>query len=114
MAASNRPSEWVNRIAKLYTPVLADVMDKLGFRNQALHPRIRPLWPEARIAGFALTVQTVPAREIAPEHPYAGELAAVDALTAGDVMMVSESVWSFWGELLSTAANFRGSRGIVL
>jgi 4-hydroxy-4-methyl-2-oxoglutarate aldolase len=114
MSASNRPPEWVNRIARLYTPVLADVMDKIGYRNQSMHSRIRPLWPEAKAAGFALTVQTVAAREIAPAHPYAGELAAVDALEAGDVMVVSESAWSFWGELLSTAANFRGCRGIIL
>jgi 4-hydroxy-4-methyl-2-oxoglutarate aldolase len=30
------------------------------------------------------------------------------------VLVVSESAWSFWGELLSTAANFRGCRGVVL
>ena len=80
----------------------------------AMHARIRPLWPEARAAGFALTVQTVPAREQAPAHPYAGELAAVDALKVGDVLVVSESAWSFWGELLSTAARYRGCRGVVL
>jgi 4-hydroxy-4-methyl-2-oxoglutarate aldolase len=114
MANSNRQPEWVDRIARLYTPVLADVMDKIGYRNQSMHLRIRPLWPEARAAGFALTVQTVPARELAPAHPYEGELAAVDALKPGDVMVVSESAWSFWGELLSTAANYRGCRGIVL
>lgn len=114
MSAISRPSEWADRLGKLYTPVIADVLDKLGFRNQALHPRIRPLWPEARAAGFALTVQTVPAREVAPVHPYAGELAAVDSLQAGDVLVVSESAWSFWGELLSTAAAYRGCRGVVL
>lgn len=114
MPVSNRPTEWVARIARLYTPVLADVMDKIGYRNQSLHSRIRPLWPEAKAAGFALTVQTVAAREIDPAEPYAGELAAVDSLEPDDVMVVSESAWSFWGELLSTAANYRGCRGIVL
>lgn len=109
-----RPAEWPDRLAKLYTPVVADVLDKLGFRHQAMHRRVRPLWPEAKAAGFALTVQTVPARDVVPEHPYAGELAAVDSLAAGDVLVVSESAWSFWGELLSTAANFRGCRGVVL
>jgi 4-hydroxy-4-methyl-2-oxoglutarate aldolase len=109
-----RPAEWPDRLAKLYTPVVADVLDKLGFRHQAMHRRIRPLWPEAKAAGFALTVQTVPAREVLPEHPYAGELAAVDSLRAGDVLVVSESAWSFWGELLSTAAKYRGCRGVVL
>jgi 4-hydroxy-4-methyl-2-oxoglutarate aldolase len=112
--AKLRSPEWPDRLAKLYTPVVADVLDKLGFRSQAMHARIRPLWPEAKAAGFALTVQTVPAREIAPAHPYAGELAAVDSLKADDVLVVSESAWSFWGELLSTAANFRKCRGVVL
>lgn len=114
MADLPRPSELADRLAKLYTPVVADVLDKLGFRNQSMHSRIRPLWPEARAAGFALTVQTVPAREITPAHPYAGELAAVDSLQDGDVLVVSESEWSFWGELLSTAASYRGCRGVVL
>jgi regulator of RNase E activity RraA len=112
--SSKRPAEWPDRLAKLYTPVVADVLDKLGFRAQTMHPRIRPLWPEARCAGFALTVQTVPARETSPPCPYAGELAAVDSLQDGDVLVVSESAWSFWGELLSTAARYRKCRGVVL
>src|SRR5437867_6501864 len=114
MSSPQRPIAWVDRLAKLYTPVVADVLDRLGFRNQSLHARIRPLWPEAKAAGFALTVQTVPARETAPAHPYAGELAAVDALQPGDMLVVSESACSFWGELLSTAATYRGCRGVVL
>lgn len=114
MSTPARPIAWADRLAKLYTPVVADVLDKLGYRNQSFHPRVRPLWPEAKAAGFALTVQTVPAREIAPAHPYAGELAAVDSLQAGDVLVVSESALSFWGELLSTAAKYRGCRGVVL
>src|SRR6188508_2351632 len=109
-----RDQSWADRLAKLYTPVVADVRDKLGYRSQSFHPRVRPLWPEAKAAGFALTVQTCPARDITPAHPYAGELAAVDSLAAGDVLVVSESACSFWGELLSTAAKYRGCRGVVL
>ncbi|HJZ59806.1 MAG TPA: RraA family protein, partial [Gemmataceae bacterium] len=106
--------EWADRLAQLYTAVVADVLDKLGFRSQCLHPRVRPLFSDARCAGFALTVQTVPARETAPAHPYAGELAAVDSLKPHDLLVVSQSKWSFWGELLSTAAKYRGCRGVVL
>ncbi|WP_439620787.1 RraA family protein [Gemmata sp.] len=113
-APTNRPLEWADRLAKLYTPVVADVLDRLGFRHQCMNPRVRPLWPDARAAGFALTVQTVPARETAPPCPYAGELAAVDSLAEGDVLVVSESAWSFWGELLSTAATHSGCRGVIL
>jgi regulator of RNase E activity RraA len=111
---SARSPEWVSRLAKLYSPVVADVLDKLGFRQQVMTANIRPLYPEAKIAGFALTVQIVPARETAPEHPYAGELAAVDALQANDVMVVSRGEWSFWGELLSTAAKYRRANGVVI
>ena len=38
MTAPN-PLAWADRLAKLYTPVVADVLDKLGFRNQSFHPR---------------------------------------------------------------------------
>lgn len=105
---------WVGRLVRLYTAVVCDILDSLGYRHQAFHPRIRPLWPEARCAGFALTVQTAPARESDPAHPYAGELAAVDALQPDDVLVVSPCHWSFWGELLSTAARYRGCRGVIL
>jgi regulator of RNase E activity RraA len=109
-----RPAGWVERLGKLYTPVVADVLDKLGFRQQSMRPEVRPLFPTARAAGFALTVHTVPAREVAPAAPYAGELAAVDALRRDDVMVVSTCEWSFWGELLSTAARYRGCAGAVI
>ena len=111
---AERSTGLVERLERLYTPVLADVLDRLGYRDQAMRPDIRPLFPHARAAGYALTVQTVPAVEIAPAEPYKGELAAVDALRPFDVMVVSSCDWSFWGELLSTAARYRGSRGIII
>lgn len=114
MKTADRPADWVPRLGKLYTPVLADVLDKLGFRNQVLRADIRPLFPKAKAAGYALTVHVVPAREIAPAEPYKGELAAVDGLQADDIMMVSRCDWSYWGELLSTAARYRGCRGVVI
>jgi regulator of RNase E activity RraA len=109
-----RSEALIERLDRLYTPVLADVLDRLGYRNQSLRADIRPLFPGARASGYALTVQTVSADEIAPAEPYKGELAAVDALRPLDVMLVSSCDWSFWGELLSTAARYRGSRGIVI
>ena len=109
-----RPLEWADRLGKLFTGVVADVLDKLGYRSQCLAPSIRPLFPTAKVAGYALTVQTVPARDVVPAKPYEQELVAVDSLKPGDVLVVSESAWSFWGELLSTAAKYRGCRGVVL
>jgi 4-hydroxy-4-methyl-2-oxoglutarate aldolase len=109
-----RTGAWADRLDALYTPVIADVLDRLGYRDQSLRAEIRPLFPGTQAAGVARTVRTIPAPELAPAEPYKGEMAAVDALGPGDVMVVSECDWSFWGELLSTAARYRGCRGIVI
>lgn len=110
----DRSSGWIDRLARLYTPVVADVLDRLGCREQAMRADIRPLFPEARAAGVARTVRTITPSEVAPAEPYKGEMAAVDALRPGDLMVVSECDASFWGELLSTAARYRGCRGVVI
>src|SRR5918997_6317350 len=94
-----RSRAWTDRLAGLYTPVVADVLDRLGYREQALRADIRPLFPGARAAGVARTVRTIPAPEVAPAEPYKGEMAAVDDLGPGDVMVVSRCDASFWGEL---------------
>jgi 4-hydroxy-4-methyl-2-oxoglutarate aldolase len=104
----------VERLAALYSPVVADVLDRLGYRDQSLRAEIRPLSRGMVAAGTARTVRTVPAQDLAPAEPYKGEMAAVDALGPGDVMVVSACDWSFWGELLSTAARYRGCRGVVI
>lgn len=109
-----RPPGWIDRLKELYTPVVADVLDRMGHRDQCLRADIRPLAPTHRSAGFARTVHAIPAPTIDPPEPYKGEMEAVDALGADDVMVVSRCEWSFWGELLSTAALYRGCRGIVI
>ena len=112
--SSKRLLEWADRLAKLYTPVVADVLDKLGFRCQC-HALAHP---PAVARGEGRRVRAHGADSPGPRSvaalPYAGELAAVDSLAGGDVLVVSESAWSFWGELLSTAAKYRGCRGVVL
>ena len=105
----------VERLRRLYPAVVADCLDKVGYRQQVMSPHIRPLYPEAQLAGFASTVHCVevdspPAN---PDEYYKGELQAVDALREGDVMVVSTCQGSYWGELLATASRFRGAVGIV-
>jgi len=105
----------VDRLAQLHPAVVADCLDRAGHRNQALAPHIRPIAPAMRVAGYAATVHcidvdTLPA---AREDWYRNELASVDALRPGDVVVVSTCHGSYWGELLATAATFRGARGVV-
>lgn len=108
------PTALADRLAALYTPVLADVLDRLGYRDQCPRADVRPLAPEMRCAGVVRTVHTIVSPTLDPPEPYKGEMEAVDALKAGDVMVVSRCEWSFWGELLSTAARYRGCRGVLI
>jgi 4-hydroxy-4-methyl-2-oxoglutarate aldolase len=105
---------WVQRLWDLHTPVVADALDRLGYRDQSLRADIRPLSRGIVAAGVARTIRTIPAPELATAEPYKGEMAAVDALRPGDLVVVSECQWSFWGELLSTAARHRGCRGVII
>lgn len=105
----------LDRLARLYTAVVGDVMDRMGFRQQILAPEVRPLWPEAAFVGRAFPVQAEETDRQADE-PYKMELEAVDALQAGDAMIVAGAGrrGAFWGELLSTSALHRGARGAVV
>jgi 4-hydroxy-4-methyl-2-oxoglutarate aldolase len=107
----------IERLGRLQAALTSDCLDRAGIRGNAMASRIRPLWPSAKVAGFAMTVHAIPVEDIpeAREDWYRGELEAVDALQPGDVMVVSTCPEGpFWGELLTTAARARGARGIVL
>lgn len=105
----------LERLRRLYPAVLSDCLDKLGYRQQVMEPRIRPLYPEAVLAGFAATVHCIEVDAPPANHDeyYKGELQAVDALRERDVMVVSTCDGSYWGELLATASRYRGAVGIV-
>src|SRR5204862_6306115 len=86
----------------LTSAVLADGLDALGHRNSALPPAVRPLRPEWKIFGRALTLATVPVAA-EPEKPYAVELECIDALRPGDVLVATtngDRSSALWGELL--------------
>lgn len=96
--------------------VVSDALDRLGRREQVLDLAIRPLWPQARLAGAAVPVVIV-ADTSEPELPYDGELTALDGLRPGDVPMlvVEPGVRAAsWGELFSCAALGRGAAGVVI
>jgi regulator of RNase E activity RraA len=108
-----RLDEWAQQ---LYSAVVADSCDRAGLRNQAALPGLRPLANQDRVlVGFARPVLAEPVSAI-PERPYAAEVAYVDSLAAGDVVVAttSGSTSAFWGELFSAAATGRGARGAVV
>ena len=106
----------IHSFEKLYSAVVADVLDKMGFRDQILSARIRALTPAARVCGTVFTAKAVRVTEV-PAEPYKLEMAAIDTMKDGDVLVVDgghELKSAFWGELLSTACLAKGVRGIVM
>ena len=105
-------------IAKdLYTAVLSDVLDELGFRDQAMPPAIRPLDDERMMVGRARTGLYREIHQVRPgENPYELEIALVDDLKPHEIAVFgcggSKRI-APWGELLSTAAMARGAAGCV-
>jgi 4-hydroxy-4-methyl-2-oxoglutarate aldolase len=103
---------------ELYTAVLSDVLDELGYRDQALPPSIRPLDDALTMAGAARTGLYREVYEVrAGENPYALEIALVDDLKPGEIPVFACSNPARvapWGELLSTAARARGAAGALM
>jgi len=101
----------------LYTAVLSDVLDELGFREQAMPPSIRPLDDDLVMVGRARTgLYREVYRAVAGDNPYALEIALVDDLKPGDVAVLGcggSTRIAPWGELLTTASRARGAAGCV-
>jgi regulator of RNase E activity RraA len=103
--------------ARLYTAVLSDVLDELGYREQAMPPSIRPLDEALVMAGFARTgVYREVYRVVPDQNPYELEIALVDDLKPDDVAVFgcggSKQI-APWGELLTTASRARGAVGCI-
>jgi len=101
---------------ELYVSVVSDILDSLGYREQALDTTLRPIYPGAVVVGRAHTVLSHDVYE-APANPYDAEIAAIDSLQPGDVLVAStgrSTRTCFWGDLLSTASRARGARGAII
>ena len=100
----------------LYTAVVSDELDRLGFRHQAMRHDIRPLRPDFVVIGRARTALWIPEYRVR-DNPYLNEIELIDSLGPGDVSVHSTDLsWGIaaWGELLSTASKMRGSTGAVV
>jgi 4-hydroxy-4-methyl-2-oxoglutarate aldolase len=103
----------------LYVAAVCDILDELGYRNQAMHQRLRPLLPDPENCGFigrARTFRWMETDYIVEENPYGLEIEAMDSLKKNDVAVHSTDYSGTnapWGELMSTIAKRNGAAGCV-
>ena len=100
----------------LYTAVVSDALDSLGFLHQAVRAPIRPLTWNGLLVGRCKPTLWADMAHPDP-NPYELELEAVDRCRPGDVMIAAAggSMRSgIWGELLSTAARNSGCVGAIV
>lgn len=100
----------------LYTAVICDALDALGYRNQAPRLQFFSVGPQTRIVGRCKTTLWVDMFHSDPD-PYALELKSVDSCQPGDVLIAAaggSDRSAIWGELLSTAVQARGCVGAIV
>ena len=99
----------------LYTAVLGDVLDTLGYYHQFLPPQIRGMRPEMRLVGRAMPVLI--ADVFGPQSKPFGLLTeALDDLQPGEIYIARGCTQpaAMWGEILTATAMVRGARGAVV
>ncbi|NQX37823.1 Regulator of RNase E activity RraA [Pedobacter steynii] len=109
--------------AELFTAVIGDIMDKLGFLNQFLPPQVQPLRNDMVIVGKAMPVLEADVTESADrgnnpilQKPFGLMLEALDDLKKNEVYICTGSAPSYalWGELMSMRAIKLGASGAVV
>ncbi|MBN1488644.1 MAG: RraA family protein [Phycisphaerae bacterium] len=105
---------WIQQ--NLYVPAVCDILDELGYRQQAMHQRLRPLDPDhCVIVGRARTLRWMET-DYVDNDPYGLEIDAMDSLQPGDVAVHSTDAAGTnapWGELMSTVAKRNGAVGCI-
>lgn len=114
--SDNELFEWIKKDG-FYTAVICDVLDMFGYRNQAMHQRLRPLDDNnCVIIGRARTFRWMETDYIVEDDPYGLEIEAMDSLCPNDVVVHSADYSGTnapWGELMSTVAQVRGAVGCI-
>lgn len=102
--------------ASLYSAVVSDALDSLGYKRQSPRLQLKPMTKPGLLVGRCKTTLWVDMSHVDP-NPYELELQAVDDCRPDDVLIAAAggSMRSgIWGELLTTAARNTGCVGAVI
>lgn len=100
---------------RLYTPVVGDILDKIGFTHQFLPQAVQPMLPEMKLAGRAMPALIIDVH--GPQKKPFGKLTeALDQLQPGEIYLAGggEMRCAYWGEILTATARMRGAVGAVV
>lgn len=100
---------------ELYTPVVGDILDDLGFTHQFLPQPIQPLREEMKLAGRAMPVVMIDVFG-KQKQPFGKLTEALDQLQPGEIYLASggDMRCAYWGEILTATAKKRGAVGAVI
>jgi len=100
---------------ELYTPVVGDILDDLGFPHQFLPQPIQPLREEMKLAGRAMPVLMIDVFG-KQKKPFGLLTEALDQLQPGEIYIASggDMRCAYWGEILTATAKKRGAVGAVI
>lgn len=99
----------------LYTPVVGDILDGMGYVHQFLPADIHPLNADMKLAGRAMPVLMIDV--YGPQRKPFGLLTeALDQLEENEIYLATGGVGrcAYWGELLTATARTRRAAGAVL
>jgi regulator of RNase E activity RraA len=117
--AERRLADTAQRLKRLYTAAVFDIMDEMGLPNQCLDLGIKPLERNMRVAGPAFTIAC--AADTRLDWEYDNEevkkFTFFRRMYRGCVVLVSsggERQAGHWGELMSMSSKARGAAGVIV
>jgi len=108
-------AKYNDKLPKLFTAVIQDVMDAMNIRDQCMDPKIRPLLPEMRTWGEAVTIYLEAVNQV-PKEPFQMEMELIDETKPGQIIIAQANapkLSAFWGGLLTNAAVGHKVAGVI-
>jgi regulator of RNase E activity RraA len=109
---------------ELFTAVVGDIMDKMGYQKQFLPPQMKPLHDDMFLVGRAMTVlgaDTVGETNPDSDNPLIAKpfglmLEALDDLKTNEIYVGTgwSPSYALWGELMTCRARALGAAGVVV
>jgi len=109
-------SEKLDFLEQLFTPLVSDVMDRLGISGYVLSHSIQSVFfdQHLKVAGYAYPCRVIPTQDYVEIDTL---LQMVDSIPKDSIVLVAADAdidAALWGGLMSTRAKARGARGAVV